>query len=143
MKIEEIYEQWDSDSVIDKTELAVESLKIPQLHSKYFKMYSNERMHLLKLESELAALKQEKYIYYTQGADEHTLKKWGPQPIKVLKNEVSHFLEGDQDVINLGLRTSYQKEKINLLDSIIRNLNNRGFQIKNAIDFLKFVNGQN
>lgn len=143
MKIEEIYSQWDKDSVIDKTELAVESLKIPQLHSKYFKMYSHERMHLLKLESEFAQLKQEKYIWYTQGADEHTIKKFGPQPIKILKNEISNFLEGDQGLIQLNLKISLQKEKINLLDSIIRNLNNRGFQIKNAIDFLKFVNGQN
>ena len=41
MVLEEIYELWHKDSIIDKTELGDESLKIPQLHHKYFKIYSN------------------------------------------------------------------------------------------------------
>ena len=38
MTMEEIMEAWSNDSNIDRTELGEESLKIPQLHSKYYKM---------------------------------------------------------------------------------------------------------
>ena len=52
MKLETIYEHWSSDSKIDRTELASESIKIPQLHAKYFKFYSEERLRLKQYESE-------------------------------------------------------------------------------------------
>ena len=37
MNIDEIHELWSKDSKIDQDELAEESLKTPQLHSKYLK----------------------------------------------------------------------------------------------------------
>ena len=40
MKLEEIQESWSSDSKIDDTELDNESLKIPELHHKYFRIFS-------------------------------------------------------------------------------------------------------
>jgi hypothetical protein len=36
----------------------------------------------------------------------------------------------------------YQKEKISLLEEIVKELNNRHWKIRNAIDWRKFVNGQ-
>ena len=39
MKFEEIQKLWTSDCPIDETELAQESVKIPQLHNKYLIFY--------------------------------------------------------------------------------------------------------
>ena len=39
MTIDEINDEWTKDSNIDRTELGEESLKIPQLHNKYLKIY--------------------------------------------------------------------------------------------------------
>ena len=44
MKFEEIQKLWTSDCNIDETELAQESVKIPQLHNKYLILYSNEKL---------------------------------------------------------------------------------------------------
>ena len=52
MTLDELLENWKADSEIDRTELGNEAIKIPQLHSKYFKFYSTERLTLRKLEEE-------------------------------------------------------------------------------------------
>ena len=40
MNLEKIQEMWQNDSVIDPDNLHDESLKIPQLHSKYYTVYN-------------------------------------------------------------------------------------------------------
>ena len=40
MTLEELQADWEKDTVIDRSELGQEALKIPQLHSKYYKIFS-------------------------------------------------------------------------------------------------------
>ena len=40
MNLEQIQEMWEKDSKIDPDNLHDESLKIPQLHSKYYTIYN-------------------------------------------------------------------------------------------------------
>ena len=40
MNLDEIQEMWQRDSVIDPDNLHDESLRIPQLHSKYYTLYN-------------------------------------------------------------------------------------------------------
>ena len=40
MTIDDIHAMWAKDAKIERDELADESMKIPQLHSKYLKIYS-------------------------------------------------------------------------------------------------------
>ena len=40
MNLEQIQEMWERDSFIDPDNLHDESLKIPQLHSKYYTIYN-------------------------------------------------------------------------------------------------------
>ena len=142
MNLDDIHNLWAEDSKIDRTQLDTEALKIPELHSKYIKIYSGERMVLLRLEAEMSRLKLDKYEFYTQGpSQEHIDKGWDYPGGRILKNESNLYLDGDKQIIELSLKISYQKEKIDLLDNIIRTVNNRSFQIKNAIDFLRWSQG--
>ena len=59
----------------------------------------------------------------------------------ILKAELPMYLDGDQDMIDLSLKIGLQQEKVDLLESIIKSLINRGFQIKAAIDWHKFTMG--
>ena len=43
MTLDQIMDAWREDSTVDSTELGLESLKIPELHSKYLKIYFDER----------------------------------------------------------------------------------------------------
>ena len=57
------------------------------------------------------------------------------------KEEVNMFIEGDDDVRKLQYKIEYVEQCLNYLDGVLRQINNRNFQIKNAIDWTKFQNG--
>jgi len=143
MKLEEIQESWEKDSCIDRTELGEESLRIPQLHSKYYKIYSAERMLLRKLEYQYKALKQTKYEYYNGSLSEELLKEngWEPNPLKILRTDIPMYIESDSDINTIQARIDMQKEKIEFVESIIKSLPNRGYQIAQAISWEKFKVG--
>jgi hypothetical protein len=143
MKFEDIFSSWEKDSVIDKTELADESLKIPKLHHKYYSIYVGEKVILRKLESDMKKLKLEKYEFYSQGPTEESKEKGWRMPARglILKADIPLYMEGDQDIIDLSLKIGMQQEKIEFLESIIKTFQTRGYIIKNAIDFTKFTMG--
>ena len=55
MNLEQIQEMWEKDSKIDPDNLHDESLKIPQLHSKYYTLYNT--ITLLREEQESNIIK--------------------------------------------------------------------------------------
>lgn len=143
MKFEDIFASWEKDSTIDRTELADESLKIPKLHHKYYSIYVAEKASLRKLESDMKKLKLDKYEFYTLGPNEETKDRGWRLPARgmILKADIPMYMESDQDMIDLSLKIGMQQEKVELLESIIKSLQTRGYLIKNAIDFTKFSMG--
>jgi len=144
MKTEEIFELWDKDSKIDISELALESLKIPELHNKYYKIYHRQRLLFIKLQKEHEQLVFDKKEFFTLGPNEET-KSLGwelPERGKILKSEVQIYLDADKDVVASALKVAAQKEKVDLLKSILDTISNRSYHINNAINFLNFQNGK-
>ena len=143
MKFEDIFEQWNIDSFIDKTELVDESLKIPKLHHKYYLVLVAEKSSLKKLESQLKELKLSKYEFYSQGHTEETKQLGWKLPARgmILKADIPMYMEADKDIIELSLKIGMQQEKVDFLESIIKSFQTRGYIIKNAIDFMRFSMG--
>ena len=143
MKLEEIQELWNRDREIDISELATESIRIPQIHDKYLKIYVNEKIKLRKLQLNLAKISKMKSDYYSGRMSQEELDRleWQPFLVKVLKGEVNSYVESDDDIIKLKETIALMEEKINYIDSVIRMINNRGFQIKSAIDWIKYKDG--
>lgn len=143
MNIEQIVSEWNKDCKIDETELGRESAKIPQVHNKYIKIYMGERIALYKIKSETKKVKRALLEYYLGELDQDELDQMGRQQFykKLLKNEVDVYIESDDMMIETVLRLGMQDEKVAYLDSIIKNINNRGFQLKTAVDWAKFTTG--
>ena len=143
MKLEEIQELWNRDREIDISELATESIRIPQIHDKYLKIYVDEKIKLRKLQLNLAKISKMKSDYYSGRMSQEELDRleWQPFLVKVLKGEVNSYVESDDDIIKLKETIAHMEEKINYIDSVIRMINNRGFQIKSAIDWIKYKDG--
>lgn len=143
MNIEQIVNEWNKDCKIDETELGSESAKIPQVHNKYLKIYMGERIALFKLKSETKKIKRTLLEYYLGELDQEELDQLGRQQFykKLLKNEVDVYIESDDMMIEANLRLGMQDEKVAYLDSIIKNINNRGFQLKTAVDWARFTTG--
>lgn len=143
MKLEEIFEEWGRDVEIDRTELGEESLRVPKLHHKYLRLFTKEKLALRKLETEMKTLKLDKHEFYTQGPTKETQEKGWVMPAKglILKGDIPMYMDADPDIIRLSLKIGYQQEKVEFLESIVRTLNNRGYAIKNAIDWARFQAG--
>ena len=143
MKLDDLYKLWSEDSYIDPTELGNEAIKIPKLHHKYFQILINERLILRSYETDMKKLKLDKYEFFTQGHNENTKdKKWSlPPKGMILRTDIPMYMDGDQDIIDLSLKIGHQNEKVDYLSEIIKTLNNRGYQIKSAIDWTRFTAG--
>ena len=141
--LEDIQNEWEKNSKIDYDHLGTESIRIPVIHNKYLKIYIDERIRLKGMEFELSKLVRAKTTYYKGEMSQEELEErnWEPFLGRLLKNEISNYIETDDDYIKIKQNIVVQQEKINYLDSIIKQLNNRGFQIKNALDWLKFSHG--
>ena len=143
MKLDEIQLMWDRDAQIDRTELGEESLRIPQIHSKYFKIFTQERLVLRKMEADLKQLYRDKYEWYNGNISEETLKanEWEPNPLKILRTDIPMYIEADPQMQNLSLKIEMQKEKVDFVEAIIKSLTTRGFNIKSAIEWERFKMG--
>ena len=145
MQLEDIQELWHRDREIDYTELGTESIRIPLIHDKYLKIFTDERIRLKGLELELAKLVRAKTDYFSGRMSQEELDRRGWEQFlgRLLKNEIANYIESDDDIIKIKQQIVVLQEKINYLDAVIRMINNRGFQIKNALDWLKFSHGNN
>ena len=143
MKLEEIQELWNRDRDIDITDLGVESVRIPQVHDKYLKIYIDERIRLKGLQFDLNKLVKLKTDYYAGNLTEEELEKLGWEQFltRLIKTEITKYLEADEDIIKMKKNIVLMEEKIHYLDSIIKMVSNRGFQIKSAIDWIKYKDG--
>ena len=143
MRLEEIQNLWDADSQIDRTELGDESLRIVKLHAKYFKIFSQERLLLRKMESDLKELYRDKYEWYNGNISQELLKErgWEPNPLKILRTDVAMYIGADEGMRNASLKVEMQSEKVMFLESIIKSLSTLGYNIKSAIEWSRFQNG--
>ena len=143
MKLEEIQELWNRDRDIDIADLGIESVRIPQIHDKYLKIYIDERIRLKGLQFDLNKLVKLKTDYYAGNLTEEELEKLGWEQFltRLIKTEITKYLEADEDIIKIKRNIVLMEEKIHYLDAIIKMVMNRGFQIKSAIDWIKYKDG--
>ena len=143
MDFEEIQKSWTRDCPIDETELSKESVKIPQLHNKYLILYSNEKLRFKEIKFLFAGLIKRKRDYYSgrMTAEELEAADWEPFQYKLLKADVQEYIDADENVIESKKLLALQEEKVDYLEAIVRGLSNRGYLIKNAIDWKRFTEG--
>ena len=143
MNLEELKNSITKDSQIDSTELGIESLKIPQIHSKYLTILSDVKLLLTKQQHDLAILKLRKWKIYTGKASQEELELWGEDPsdLTLLKSDVEQFIEADPKVIELKSKIAVSEVKLKMVEEFLRSLNNRNFVIKSAIDWYKISQG--
>ena len=142
MNIEEIKNLWAKDSPID-TDYHVASRNIPQLHSKYLNLYCDEKAVAQTMTRGVKTMRRIRYEYYTGTIEPELLDKynWEPYLKKILKTEVGMYLDACPVLSGMELELRMQEEKVSFLDSVLRMINQRNFQIKEAISWQKFVSG--
>tara|TARA_R110001592_G_C13118466_1_gene745618 strand:- start:547 stop:975 length:429 start_codon:yes stop_codon:yes gene_type:complete len=140
MTLEELQTQAAKDLKINDTELDLESLKTPQIFNTYLKHLTTYKLMLSRSDTEYNILKREKWEYYTGKADPSIYAK-KPFSFKLLKTDIDKYLDSDMELAKLKQKVDYLQTTVDFLDRTLRQLSNRGFQIKNAIDWRKFTSG--
>ena len=148
-RFEKIREEWAQDTQIDfqfknkqyTEDLAKLALEIPFQHNKYLNHYTDLSQIKTSLEFEVRRLVKDKREYYGGEAEAkvYTEKPFGAS-IKT-SEKMKVYLESDDEIINLEAKVKFIDQILYYLDQVMRQISNRGFQIKSAIEWEKFING--
>ena len=143
MNLDKIQEMWERDSHIDPDNLHDESLKIPQLHSKYYTIYNTITRLREKARDSYNRIRLERYNYYTGKAPAEVYAA-EPFPYKVReKDAIQRHMDADEKLNTINMKIKYYDTTLKYLEEIIRIISNRTYQIKNAIEWNKFQAGFN
>ena len=116
---------------------------INALTNKYLNILHDESLTLHKQMIDLKEMRRLKWEYYLGKLDQETLQERGWQPfgLKILRTDIDIYLDSDKDILRLEARVHYLKEKVKYLESILQSIGRRGWDIKSAIEWKKFMSG--
>lgn len=137
-------EEWSKDSVIDETEPGRELIKISKLHSKYLMIMSHHNLLVKKHTIEYNRLKKLRWEYYSGDLNNpEDLETLGLEPWlkKTLRQDIPMYIDSDQLLNNTLLKRTVHQEIVDVCQSILKELQNRTWQLKSFIDWEKFNSG--
>ena len=139
--LDTIQDMWEKDAKIDRDNLHDESLNIPSLHAKYFQIYNTIFLLRKKAEQQRKNIRHERYEYFSGKADPDVYVQ-NPFPKKIRdKDTMTKYLDADEKLSNASLKIEYYDTMLTYLESILKVVQNRTYQIKNAIEFMRFNAG--
>lgn len=142
--LEQINELWKEDCKVDMKDLDTASLHTAVLHQKYLEMYVKYKSKICKFNNDMYALRRDKQKYYRGEMSQDELKERGWNQWlhnKVLKGEMDEVLGADPDIAQLKVKLEYYTLIVETIDRIMTSLKGRVWEIKNAIDYMKFKSG--
>jgi len=139
--LETIQKMWETDSKMDIDNLHTDSLNIPILHGKYHELYNNILLLSKKAEQQRKNIRHERYEYFSGKADPEVYIE-NPFPKKIRdKDTMQKYMDADTKLSGVSLKLEYYSVMLEYLESILKQITQRNYQIKNAIDFMKFNSG--
>ena len=139
--LDTIQDMWEKDAKIDRDNLHDESQNIPSLHAKYFQIYNTIFLLRKKAEQQRKNIRHERYEYFSGKADPDVYRQ-NPFPKKIRdKDTMTKYLDADEKLSNASLKIEYYDTMLTYLESILKVIQNRTYQIKNAIEFMRFNAG--
>ena len=141
MDLETLQKQVDVDLKIDDTALDLESIRTPQLHNIYLKLFTKYSLQLKKVKDDYDGLYKFKWEYYT-GKSTMEVYQAEPFDLKVLKADVHIYLNADEELQKLGQRQEYLNVVVVYIERVLREINNRNWNIRNTIEWKKFLHGE-
>ena len=141
INLDKIQSMWQEDCKIDIDNMHEESIKVPQLHSKYHEILNNLILLRTKAQKIQKSVRHERYEYYSGKADPEVYQR-EPFPKKVRdKDALIRYMDSDDRVSDANLKVEYYDVMINYTESILKQISNRTYQIKNSIEWHKFQAG--
>ena len=140
MTLDELKLQVSQDLKVDDEHLDTESLKNQEIKAKYLDHKSKFELLLFKAKGDYKRLYREKWEYYGGKAD---AKIYASKPfdLKVLKTDLGVYISADEEIIDAENKIGYLETVVDYIKGVIKSVDNRGWDIKNAIEWKKFEAG--
>ena len=140
MTLDELKLQVQKDLKVDDEHLDTESLKNQEIKAKYLDHKSRYELLLFKAKGDYKRMYREKWEYYGGKAD---AKIYATKPfdLKVLKTDLAVYITSDEEIINAENKVVYLETVVDYIKGVIKSVDNRGWDIKNAIEWKKFEAG--
>jgi hypothetical protein len=141
INFDELKEQAVQDLKIDTLNLDSESLATPSLYVKWLNFYTIELTELNYLDRIRKKLRFTMTKYYSGKAhsDVYVQK---PLHEVYLKSEIDKVIDASNEWIGFKEKYDNQKIKVDYIEMTMKQISNRGFAIKAAIEWRRFQNGQ-
>ena len=141
MNLDELKKEAYEDLPITKEEhLDQEAFKNQELKAKWLDYKSRFELLLVRNKGEYLRLYRDKWEYYGGKADAKVYVA-KPFDLKVLKSDLAMYISSDEEIIQLSDKISYLEYTIKYCEGIIKSIDNRGWDTKNAIEWKKFEAG--
>ena len=140
MNLDELKLQVQRDLKVDNEHLDTESLKNQEIKATYLDHKSRYELLLYRAKGDYKRLYREKWEYYGGKAD---AKIYASKPfdLKVLKTDLAVYITSDEEIINAENKIGYLETVVDYIKGVIKSVDNRGWDIKNAIEWKKFEAG--
>jgi hypothetical protein len=140
MTLDELQAQAAHDLKVNDEHLDTESLKNQEIKAKYLNHKSKFELLLYRAKGDYKRLYRDKWEYYGGKADAK-IYVTKPFDLKVLKTDLSVYIESDDDIINAENKISYLQTVVKYIDGVIKSIDNRGWDISLAIKWKQFAAG--
>lgn len=144
MDLEKLKQEWEIDSDIDDINLDREALRQPKLHCKWVDYLTKSKIRLYKVEKELTEARAKLTEYYNGRMTKEELAALGRSQYlhkTPLKSELERLLDSDQIVIDINQKFYYYNTLVEYCTSVLGAIRDRGFSIKTAVDYRKWLAG--
>ena len=140
MNLDELKLQVSQDLRVDDEHLDTESLKNQEIKATYLDHKSKFELLLFKAKGDYKRLYREKWEYYG-GKSDAKIYASKPFDLKVLKTDLGVYISADEEIIDAENKIGYLETVIDYIKGVIKSVDNRGWDIKNAIEWKKFEAG--
>ena len=140
-KLSELQTEAKEDLVIlDDEDLHQQSYKNQVIKPKWLDYKTKYKLLMFQCKADHKRLYREKWEYYGGKADAK-IYVTKPFDLKVLKTDLNIYIESDEDIIKLEHKIAYLETTIKYIDGVLRSIQSRGWDIKNAISWKQFEAG--
>jgi len=140
MTLDELKLEVQADLKVDDEHLDTESLKNQEIKAKYLDVKSKYELLLYRAKGEYKRIYRDKWEYYGGKSDAKVYVS-KPFDIKVLKTDLNVYITSDEDIIDAENKIGYLETVVDYTKGVIKSVDNRGWDIKNAIEWKKFEAG--
>ena len=140
-KLSELQTEAKEDLVIlDDEDLHQQSYKNQVIKPKWLDYKTKYKLLMFQCKADHKRLYREKWEYYGGKADAKVYVT-KPFDLKVLKSDLSVYIESDDDIIQSEHKVAYLETVVKYIDGVLKSIQSRGWDIKNAISWKQFEAG--